>query len=131
MKKNISKIDFKNKTIDNVECSYGNVKDMQLSMVRNIFCVNVVHNDDESISTEVKKPKEGTIDEETGISQQEQMRNLCKVEEQEEEVREDPREEVQQLEVLKGEVDSKEVKEEEEQEPKMTIEKLKEILFEK
>ena len=82
----ISKIDFKNKTIDNVECSYGNVKDIQLSMVRNTFCVNVVYNDGESISTEVKKPKEDTIDNiievDLNNTQKEQMNISCTIEEE-------------------------------------------------
>ena len=58
----IKNIDFKQKKIQSVEYSYGNVKDIKLSMVRNTFCVNVVYNYGESISTEVKKPKEDTID---------------------------------------------------------------------
>ena len=38
----IQKIDFKNKTIDNVKCS-GNVKDIQMSMLKNTFCVHVIY----------------------------------------------------------------------------------------
>jgi len=140
----ISKIDFKNKTIDNVECSYGNVKDIKLSMVRNTFCVNVVYNDGESISTEVKKPKEDTIDNiievDLNNTQEEQMNISCSIEEepkeeeqQHEVPNEEPKEEEQQHEAPKEEVELKELKEEQGQdkEPKMTIEELKEILTEK
>ena len=49
------KIDFKNKTIDNVKCS-GNVKDIQMSMLKNKFCVNVIYNEGETITTEYTKP---------------------------------------------------------------------------
>ena len=37
----IQNINLKNKTIDNVKCSYENVKDLQMSMIRNTFTVNV------------------------------------------------------------------------------------------
>ena len=60
----IQNINFKNKTIDNVKCSYGNVKDIQLSMVRNTFKINVSYNEGETITTEYTKPKkQDTIDE--------------------------------------------------------------------
>jgi len=56
-------MDFKNKTIHNVKCSYGNVKDIQLSMVRNTFKINVIYNEGETITTEYRKPKkEDTIE---------------------------------------------------------------------
>jgi len=59
----IQKIDFKNKTIDNVKCSYGNVKDIQMSLIKNTFCVKVIYNEGETITTEYKKPKkEDTIE---------------------------------------------------------------------
>ena len=82
----ITNIDFKQKKIQSVECSYGNVKDIKLSMVRNTFCVNVVYNDGESISTEVKKPKEDTIDNiievDLNNTQKEQMNISCTIEEE-------------------------------------------------
>ena len=59
----IQKIDFKNKTIDNVKCSYGNVKDIHMSLIKNTFCVKVIYNEGETITTEYKKPKkEDTIE---------------------------------------------------------------------
>ena len=127
----IQKIDFKNKTIDNVKCSYGNVKDIQLSMVRNTFKINVIYNEGETITTEYKKPKnEDTIDEvnmnifdkETEDNQQEQMNISCKVEEQQEEVKEPKEEEPKEVEP--------EVKEEP-TEKSLSIEELKELLTEK
>jgi len=33
----IQNINFELKSIDNVKCSYGNVKDIQMSMIRNTF----------------------------------------------------------------------------------------------
>ena len=53
----IQNIKFKNKTIDNVKCSYGNVKDIQMSMIRNTFTVNVNYNEGETITTEYTKKK--------------------------------------------------------------------------
>jgi hypothetical protein len=89
----ITNINFKQKSIDKVECA-GNVKDLQMSMVRNTLCVNVIYNEGETNTTEYKKPnKEDTIEEvnmnlfdmETENTQQEQVNISCKVEEQEEE----------------------------------------------
>jgi len=55
-------------------------------MVRNTFCVHVVYNDGESISTEVKKPKEDTIDNiievDLNNTQKEQMNISCTIEEE-------------------------------------------------
>jgi integrase len=144
----IQKIDFKNKTIDNVKCSYGNVKDIQMSLIKNTFCVKVIYNEGETITTEYKKPKkEDTIEDvklnlfdmETENTQQEQTNISCKVEEQQEEVKE-------QQEELKEE-ETEELKEEETEEPKeevkdeskeeehkdksLSIEELKELLTEK
>ena len=53
----ITNIDFKQKKIQSVECSYGNVKDIQMSMIRNIFTVNVNYNEGETITTEYTKKK--------------------------------------------------------------------------
>ena len=47
----IQNINFKLKTIDNVKCSYGNVKDIQMSMIRNTFTVHVNYNEGESFTT--------------------------------------------------------------------------------
>ena len=79
----IQNINFKLKTIDNVKCSYGNVKDIQMSMIRNTFTVHVNYNEGETFTTEYKKPiKEDTIDEVN-------MNLFDKVEEQQEEVKEE------------------------------------------
>jgi hypothetical protein len=79
----IQNINFKLKTIDNVKCSYGNVKDIQMSMIRNTFTVHVNYNEGETFTTEYKKPiKEDTIDEVN-------MHLFDKVEEQQEEVKEE------------------------------------------
>ena len=95
----IQNINFKNKTIDNVKCSYGNVKDIQMSMIWNTFTVNVNYNEGETITTEYKKPiKEDTIDElnmnlfdiESKNTQQDELNIACKVEEPKEEVKEEP-----------------------------------------
>ena len=60
----IQNINFKLKTIDNVKCSYGNVKYIQMSMIRNTFTVHVNYNEGETFTTEYKKLKEnGTIEE--------------------------------------------------------------------
>ena len=108
----ITNINFKQKSIDKVECA-GNVKDLQMSMVRNTLCVNVIYNEGETNTTEYKKPnKEDTIEEvnmnlfdmETENTQQEQVNISCKVEEQEEEE-----------EVKEDEEEEEEVKEEEEE----------------
>ena len=64
----IQNINFKNKTIDNVKCSYGNVKDIQLSMVRNTFKINVSYNEGETITTEYTKPKEQDTIEEVNMN---------------------------------------------------------------
>ena len=78
----IQNVNFKIKTIDNVKCSYGNVKDIQMIMIRNTFTVNVNYNEGEMITTEYKKPKKNdTIEEvnmnlfymETENTQQEQL----------------------------------------------------------
>jgi len=99
----ITNINFKLKTVDNLKCS-GNVKDIQMSLIKNTFCVKVIYNEGETITQEVKKPnKEDTIDEvnmnlfdkETEDNQQEQLNISCKVEEvkeQQEEVKEEPKE---------------------------------------
>ena len=130
----IQNINFKNKTIDNVKCSYGNVKDIQLSMVRNTFKINVSYNEGETITTEYTKPKEqdtieevnmNLFDKETEVNQQEQVNASCKVEEPEpepEEVKEEEPEEV------------KEEEPEQQEQPKdksLSIEELKELLTEK
>jgi hypothetical protein len=47
----ITNIDFKQKKIQSVECSYGNVKDIQMSMIRNTFTVNINYNEGETITT--------------------------------------------------------------------------------
>ena len=86
----IQNINFKLKTIDNVKCSYGNVKDIQMSMIRNTFTVNVNYNEGETFTTEYKKPKENDtieevntilFDKETEDNQREQVDISCKVEE--------------------------------------------------
>ena len=64
----IQNINFKNKTIDNVKCSYGNVKDIQLSMIRNAFTVNVNYNEGETITTEYKKLKKNDTIEEVNMN---------------------------------------------------------------
>ena len=59
----IQNINFKNKMIDNVKCSYRNVKDIQMSMIRNTFTVIVNYYEGETITTEYTKPKkQDTID---------------------------------------------------------------------
>ena len=98
----IQNINFKNKTIDNVKCSYGNVKDIQMSMIRNTFTVNVNYNEGETITTEYTKPKKqdtieevniNLFDKETEDNQREQVNISCKVEEQQEEQEEEEKEE--------------------------------------
>ena len=98
----IQHINFKNKTIDNVKCSYGNVKDIQMSMIRNTFKVNVNYNEGETITTEYTKPKKqdtieevniNLFDKETEDNQREQVNISCKVEEQQEEQEEEEKEE--------------------------------------
>ena len=98
----VQNINFKKKTIDNVKCSYGNVKDIQLSMIRNTFTVNVIYNEGETITTEYKKPKKqdtieevniNLFDKETEDNQREQVNISCKVEEQQEEQEEEEKEE--------------------------------------
>ena len=129
----IQNINFKNKTIDNVKCSYGNVKDIQMSMIRNTFTVNVNYNEGETITTEYTKPKkQDTIDDvninlfekETENTQQEQANISCKIEEHTEEVKE-PEPEPEEV---------KEPEPEPEEQPKdksLSIEELKELLTEK
>jgi len=136
----IQKIDFKNKTIDNVKCSYGNVKDIQMSLIKNTFCVKVIYNEGETITTEYKKPKkEDTIEDvklnlfdmETENTQQEQTNISCKVEEQQEEVKEQQEElKEEETEEPKEEVKD-EPKEEEHKDKSLSIEELKELLTEK
>ena len=59
----ITNINFKLKAVDNLKCS-GNVKDIQMSLIKNTFCVKVIYNEGETITQEVKKPKkEDTIEE--------------------------------------------------------------------
>ena len=116
----ITNINFKQKSIDKVECA-GNVKDLQMSMVRNTLCVNVIYNEGGTNTTEYKKPnKEDTIEEvnmnlfdmETENTQQEQVNISCKVEEQEEEEEEEEeQEEVKEEEVKEEEEKEEEVKE--------------------
>ena len=98
----IQHINFKNKTIDNVKCSYGNVKDIHMSMIRNTFKVNVNYNEGETITTEYTKPKKqdtieevniNLFDKETEDNQREQVNISCKVEEQQEEQEEEEKEE--------------------------------------
>ena len=152
----IQKIDFKNKTIDNVKCSYGNVKDIQMSLIKNTFCVKVIYNEGETITTEYKKPKkEDTIEDvklnlfdmETENTQQEQTNISCKVEEQQEEVKEQQEELKEEVTEELKEEETEELKEEETEEPKeevkdeskeeehkdksLSIEELKELLTEK
>jgi hypothetical protein len=129
----IQNINFKNKTIDNVKCSYGNVKDMQSSMVRNTFKINVSYNEGETITTEYTKPKKkDTIEEvninlfdvETENTEQEQLNISFKVEEQQEET-EEPKE-------VEPEVKEEEQEEQEQPNDKsLSIEELKELLTEK
>ena len=126
----ITYIDFKQKKIQSVECS-GNVKDIQRSMIKNTFCVNVIYNEGETITTEYTKPKEqdtieevnmNLFDKETEVNQQEQVNASCKVEEPEpepEEVKEEEPEEV------------KEEEPEQQEQPKdksLSIEEIKELL---
>ena len=127
----ITNINFKLKTVDNLKCS-GNVKDIQMSMIKNTFCVNVIYNEGETITTEYTKPKEqdtieevnmNLFDKETEDNQQEQVNVSCEVEEQQEEVKEERKEE-----------ETEEEDEEEEEQPKdksLSIEELKELLTEK
>jgi hypothetical protein len=105
----ITNINFKLKTVDNLKCS-GNVKDIQMSLIKNTFCVKVIYNEGETITQEVKKPnKEDTIDEvnmnlfdkETENTQQEQMHVSYKVEEQQEEEPKEQQEEQQEEEPKK------------------------------
>ena len=138
-------IDFKLKTVDNLKCS-GNVKDIQMSLIKNTFCVNVIYNEGETITTEYTKPKEqdtieevnmNLFDKETEDNQQEQLNISCKVEE--------PEPEPEEVKVEEPEPEPEEVKEEEEEEVKeeepeqqeqpkdksLSIEELKELLTEK
>ena len=122
----ITNIDFKQKKIQSVEYS-GNVKDIQMSLIKNTFCVKVIYNEGETITQEVKKPnKEDTIEEvnmnlfdkETENTQQEQMNISCKIEEQQEEVKE-PEPEPEPEEVKEEEPEQQEQpKEEQQEEPK-------------
>jgi len=100
----ITNINFKLKTVDNLKCS-GNVKDIQMSLIKNTFFVKVIYNEGESITTEYTKPnKKDTIDEvnmnlfvkETEDNQQEQLNISCKVEEQQDEQKEPEPEEVKE-----------------------------------
>jgi len=124
----ITNIDFKQKKIQSVECS-GNFKDIQMSLIKNTFCVKVIYNEGETITQEVKKPnKEDTIEEvnmnlfdkETENTQQEQMNISCKIEEQQEEVKEpEPEPEPEPEEVKEEEPEQQEQpKEEQQEEPK-------------
>ena len=63
----ITNINFKLKTVDNLKCS-GNVKDIQMSMIKNTFCVNVIYNEGETITTEYTKPKEQDTIEEVNMN---------------------------------------------------------------
>ena len=114
----IQNINFKLKTIDNVKCSYGNVKDIQMSMIRNTFTVHVNYNEGETFTTEYKKPKENDTIEEVN------MNISCMVKELE------VKDEIQE-ELKEHEEELKEHEEELKVEPKMTIEQLKELLTEK
>jgi len=130
-----------------VECSYENVKDIQMSMIKNTFCVKVIYNENHEITTEYKKPiKRDTIDEvntniiEMDINniQQEQMNISCMVketevkEEQKEEVKEEQQEEPEQQEEEPEEPKKDEPEEEEQKKDKtLSIEELKEILTDK
>jgi len=147
----ITNINFKLKTVDNLKCS-GNVKDIQMSLIKNTFCVNVIYNEGETITTEYTKPKEqdtieevnmNLFDKETEDNQQEQLNISCKVEEQQEEVKE-PEPEPEEIKEPEPEPEPEEVKEEEkevkEEEPEqqeqpkdksLSIEELKELLTEK
>ena len=140
----ITNINFKLKTVDNLKCS-GNVKDIQMSLIKNTFCVNVIYNEGETITTEYTKPKEqdtieevnmNLFDKETEDNQQEQLNISCKVEE--------PEPEPEEVKVEEPEPEPEEVKEEEEEvkeeepeqqeQPKvksLSIEELKELLTEK
>ena len=82
----IQNINFKNKTIDNVKCSYGNVKDIQLSMIHNTFTVNVNYNEGETLTTEYKKPIKEDIIEEVN------MNISCMVKEVKDEIQEELKE---------------------------------------
>ena len=146
----ITNINFKLKTVDNLKCS-GNVKDIQMSMIKNTFCVNVIYNEGETITTEYTKPKEqdtieevnmNLFDKETETTQQEQMNILCKVEEQQEEVKElepepepgeikEPEPEPEPEEVKEEEKEVKEEEPEQQEQPKdksLSIEEIKELL---
>ena len=111
----IQNINFKLKTIDNVKCFYGNVKDIQMSMIRNTFTVHVNYNEGETFTTEYKKPKENDTIEEVN------MNISCMVKEVKDEIQEELKEHEEEL---------KEHEEDLKEEPKMTIEELKEILTE-
>jgi len=103
----ITNINFKLKTIDDLKCS-GNVKDIQMSLIKNTFCVNVIYNEGETITSEYTKPKEqdtieevnmNLFDKETEDNQREQVNISCKVKEPEpepEEVKEPEPEEVKE-----------------------------------
>jgi len=101
----IQNINLKKKTIENVKCSYGNVKDIQMSMIRNTFTVNVNYNEGETITTEYTKPKKqdtieevnmNLFDKETENNQQEQTNISCKVDEQQEELKEECKEQTEE-----------------------------------
>ena len=118
----ITNINFKLKTVDNLKCS-GNVKDIQMSLIKNTFCVNVIYNEGETITTEYTKPKEqdtieevnmNLFDKETEDNQQEQVNVSCEVEEQQEEVKEERKEE--ETEEQEGEEEGEEEEEEETEE---------------
>jgi gas vesicle protein len=87
----IQNINFKLKTIDNVKCSYGNVKDIQMSMIRNTFTVHVNYNEGETFTTEYKKPKENDTIEEVN------MNISCMVKEVKDEIQEELKEHEEEL----------------------------------
>ena len=131
----ITNINFKLKTVDNLKCS-GNVKDIQMSLIKNTFCVNVIYNEGETITTEYTKPKKqdtieevnmNQFDKETEDNQREQVNISCKVEEPEPEEVKEPEPEEQQEE----EPEPEEVEEEQKINKTLSIEELKEILTEK
>jgi hypothetical protein len=111
-----------------------------MSLIKNTFCVKVIYNEGETITTEYKKPKkEDTIEDvklnlfdmETENTQQEQTNISCKVEEQQEEVKEQQEElKEEETEEPKEEVKD-EPKEEEHKDKSLSIEELKELLTEK
>ena len=52
----LTNINFKLKAVDNLKCS-GNVKDIQISLIKNTFCVTVIYNEGKTITKEVEKQK--------------------------------------------------------------------------